>query len=103
MESYRRSRSRSARWVSLTWYATSRFEGGEDLSRRPDPSLLRILKALANALARILTGGKVEKALIGLSSLYDKCGLSLHGKNKRALGLFQEFCEGRRLPPETGE
>jgi hypothetical protein len=57
--------------VSLTWYATSPLEGGKDFSGWPGPPLLRILQALANAFARVVPGGKVEKALIGFSSLYD--------------------------------
>jgi hypothetical protein len=50
---------------------------------------------LTNTFARVVAGRKVEKALIGFSRLDDERGLSVHGKNERALGLLQKPRERR--------
>src|SRR5258707_6669072 len=86
-------RSRSARVDMLTRYATPGFELVENLPRRPDLSLFRVLQALTYALPYIGTGGNVEEALISFGVLHDGRRLPLHRKHHGALGSLELFHE----------
>src|SRR5713226_5091693 len=79
------------------------FKLVEKLLRGPGLSFFHVRQALTDTFLNIGAGSNVEQALIGLSILHDRRGLSLHGKHHRALALLELFHEVAGAAAESGQ